>query len=1268
MTTEIGIITILTGTATATADDGSQRILQIGDKVFSNDIISTGLAAGAVEIELADGSVMDLGRGSQVILDSEVFAPQLTTQDLTEVQDDVDALQQALLDGVDPTQVGEATAVGSTAESESNDGSTTVQISHNEQRVTPATEFVTTNTAAVAALNSDRLLDEIINLPPVVTAEVIGSDAVQVFEDDSIVTGIIDATDPNGDPLTFTLLDADPAGLIFNTDGSYSFDPSHEAYQSLAEGQELAPIVLGVRVTDSLGAFSDTTLTINVAGTNDSPIIEDISVVTGTATEAGSEDNGDVVAAIVASGQMESSDVDNDSTTTWSHSGSETATYGDFSIATNGAWTYTVDATSGSAADMLAENENYTETFEVTVTDDNGAVDTQTVSVLIKGTNDSPIAIQDHQITVVSKDWFGGGDHTNPWQTTGVEVDGVIHVIDSDAINGNTTIIDANRGIGVFQFDENWNLIENKGFDTWGDVNAEFDLKDYLDNINANGIVGIHVVIATSDSYYSSRHDYFTTQGLDALKSIGASALVDNPGGRTSYALVVEKTATGWNTIAEEFKIDGEIRLDITNQTTDENTAITIDVLANDTDVDKEDNPNTFSLDTVSTSDGGSVSVNGLNQLVFDPRTDFDYLAVGESATVVVNYTMSDDSGAVSSSTATIIVTGTNDAPTAEFASASGNEDTNIDVALSGTDEDGTVASFTIDILPENGTLMFGGIVLAIGGSVTASSNGATVTFLPNADWNGETSFTYSAVDNDGASSTAPAIANITVIPVPDGIAGDAVMVQEGPSSLISGDIFTGVSTATKVGAAAGFESVTVNNGTSIDEAGSVTAVKWTQRLNGLSNERDMPETSGSDSISVGTDFGTLAVNEDGTWSLTPKNFDYNENNWQYGFEDFSFLVKVVNADGNESDWIRQDVFINHEPDAVIDLEVTNEDATAVIIGNALTNDSDANNYESYTNRDDDGQVLSVVNSGVIQGAYGVLTLGSDGEYSYVLDNSIVQSLNATQNAIETFSYTVTDGVGGLDTNEIKITINGSIDAPKITEIVDGNTVAGILIDAADSVEVFVKDLSGNIISSSQAVINGLTWTGDVVKPSVGDYTITAISTDAHGNISISSNEVEFNIGSTYQNLNDATDKDNLVYDGAGSSTMTTGAGNDVFIVGRGHDAFNSGEGNDKFIINGTNKGTNTIQAGLGTDTLQGSTGNDHIGLRNFNASNSVEEIHGGTGTDTIKMGDGNHYHTSIGDFSSVSMSGIEKISGNRKCRYDYRKRKCHKLRRWFRS
>lgn len=112
--------------------------------------------------------------------------------------------------------------------------------------------------------------------------------------------------------------------------------------------------------------------------------------------------------------------------------------------------------------------------------------------------------------------------------------------------------------------------------------------------------------------------------------------------------------------------------------------------------------------------------------------------------------------------------------PVATDVVASGNEDTAITVNLAATDSDGTIASFIIGSLPANGTLKtVGGATLSVSSVVAAAGNAAQVVFHPTADWNGETSFTYTARDNFGEDDLTAATATITVNPVPETGAGD---------------------------------------------------------------------------------------------------------------------------------------------------------------------------------------------------------------------------------------------------------------------------------------------------------------------------------------------------------------------------------------------------------------------------------------------------------------------------------------------------------------
>jgi hypothetical protein len=67
----VGVVKILSGSIWAISGEGLFRLLNVGDKIKFNDLISTS-ADGFVEIELHDGGLLDLGRSSQALIDEEV--------------------------------------------------------------------------------------------------------------------------------------------------------------------------------------------------------------------------------------------------------------------------------------------------------------------------------------------------------------------------------------------------------------------------------------------------------------------------------------------------------------------------------------------------------------------------------------------------------------------------------------------------------------------------------------------------------------------------------------------------------------------------------------------------------------------------------------------------------------------------------------------------------------------------------------------------------------------------------------------------------------------------------------------------------------------------------------------------------------------------------------------------------------------------------------------------------------------------------------------
>jgi VCBS repeat-containing protein len=118
-----------------------------------------------------------------------------------------------------------------------------------------------------------------------------------------------------------------------------------------------------------------------------------------------------------------------------------------------------------------------------------------------------------------------------------------------------------------------------------------------------------------------------------------------------------------------------------------ENETLQLDVLANDIDVDAGA---IKSLVSASVSEGqGSASIEN-GKVVFNPGTAYDSLPAGQTARVVVSYTMKDEHGAESSSTVTITITGTNDGPVAvaDVAAGTENETLQIDVLANDIDVD----------------------------------------------------------------------------------------------------------------------------------------------------------------------------------------------------------------------------------------------------------------------------------------------------------------------------------------------------------------------------------------------------------------------------------------------------------------------------------------------------------------------------------------------------------------------------------------------------
>ncbi len=191
------------------------------------------------------------------------------------------------------------------------------------------------------------------------------------------------------------------------------------------------------------------------------------------------------------------------------------------------------------------------------------------------------------------------------------------------------------------------------------------------------------------------------------------------------------------------------------------NTAVTIAVLANDSDPDGEQ-ISIASFDQ-QTSNGGTIALNGA-MLVYTPDAAF-------SGTDTFTYTIADSEGLTSVATVTVeVLPRSNTAPVAnDLASViiPANTTTPIPVLINDVDED------------EGDSLRITTVEEASNGTTSITEDGQRVSYQPNNDFSGTDSFTYTIQDEPGETVTAEV--NLTVQEVnltddsqPAEITGDA--------------------------------------------------------------------------------------------------------------------------------------------------------------------------------------------------------------------------------------------------------------------------------------------------------------------------------------------------------------------------------------------------------------------------------------------------------------------------------------------------------------
>ncbi|WP_410204597.1 tandem-95 repeat protein [Vibrio parahaemolyticus] len=205
--------------------------------------------------------------------------------------------------------------------------------------------------------------------------------------------------------------------------------------------------------------------------------------------------------------------------------------------------------------------------------------------------------------------------------------------------------------------------------------------------------------------------------------------------------------------------------------TTQEDTAVTIDVLPNDTDVDG----NKLSIQSASVPEAqGKVEIVD-GKLVFTPAENFN----GDAE---ITYTVTD--GALTDqATVKVTVNAVNDTPVVESNIA--------DQALA---EDFTPYSIDLNTAFSDVDNVDGELTFSVSGNsnIQVAIVNGIATITPTADWNGSETLTFTATDPSGESISQTV--NFTVAPVADIVADKATVVEDTPTiiKVLGNDTFEG--------------------------------------------------------------------------------------------------------------------------------------------------------------------------------------------------------------------------------------------------------------------------------------------------------------------------------------------------------------------------------------------------------------------------------------------------------------------------------------------
>ncbi|EMK2732411.1 tandem-95 repeat protein, partial [Vibrio alginolyticus] len=600
---------------------------------------------------------------------------------------------------------------------------------------------------------SGESVSQTVNFTVAPVADIV-ADKATVVEDTPTIIKVLENDTFEGDDKVVSLdTNNGPANgtVSVNPDGSVTYTPNDNFHG----------VDSFTYIVTSGGVSESTTVNVDVTPVNDAPVAKDDTAVTD-------EDTPVTIDVLPNDTDIDGDTLSIDSASVPSEQG-------------------TVEIVDGKL--VFTPTENFHGDAEITYTITDGALtDQATVNVTVNAVNDTPVVESNIADQTLAEDFTPYSIDLNTAFSDVDNVDGEL----SFSVSGNSNIqVAIVNGIATFTPTADWNGSEILTF-TATDPSGEsvsqtvnFTVAPVADIVadNATVVEDTSTIIKVlgndtfegSDKVVSLDTNNGPANGTVSVNPDGSVTYTpnDNFHGTDSFTYIVTSGGVSESTTVNVDVTpvnDAPVAKDDA-ATTQEDTAVTIDALPNDTDIDGDK----LSIESASVPETqGTVEIVD-GKLVFTPAENFH----GDAE---ITYTVTD--GALTDqATVNVTVNAVNDTPVVES-----------NIADQTLAEDFTPYSIDLntafsDVDNADGELTF---------SVSGNSNiqvaivNGIATFTPTADWNGSETLTFTATDPSGESVSQTV--NFTVAPVADIESDRATVVEDTPTiiKVLGNDTFEG--------------------------------------------------------------------------------------------------------------------------------------------------------------------------------------------------------------------------------------------------------------------------------------------------------------------------------------------------------------------------------------------------------------------------------------------------------------------------------------------